>query len=142
MSTVTVIYACAGCGVSDRKVEVRARGEDEDVVAWTEAMGRAVGRDHRIVSPSCKSTTMEHVKIPVKDATGEALSIGYPIRPRASSETVVFIVLGSWVDDTWIEGVFATEAEAEAHAAAAKKAATTIDFFEVVPWTVGKARER
>ncbi len=63
-SYITVLYSCAGCGVVDRCVVVRARG-DEDVVTWVEQTIQVVGADHSRASPSCRATHLVDLKIPV-----------------------------------------------------------------------------
>lgn len=116
--TITVEYSCAGCGLKDRHVQVRARADDEDVVAWTREMGATIGRDHAIVSPACSSQVCSEVKVPIGDRTGHAARIGDPVREEVKEFTpeggaMLYVLVGWFCRESWVEGVFSTEAKAQ-----------------------------
>lgn len=74
--TVAVEYSCTGhCGVAARVVQVRARGPEEDVVAWMRHVQAAVGEDHATLAPFCPQRTAD-LKIPIPK--GEDVRVGDP----------------------------------------------------------------
>lgn len=57
---VTIRYQCSLCKSGWREVIVRARREDEDVVAWVETVALVgVGHDHNSRSPECSSLQVD-----------------------------------------------------------------------------------
>lgn len=64
-STITVLYSCALCSLTDIPVQVPARADGEDVVAWMEECGRHLSADHHARSPRCRPKTLTSVKIPI-----------------------------------------------------------------------------
>lgn len=76
--TLGVIYTCGLCaGAVNRTVQVPVRGEDEDIVAWmNHVLTPALVRDHQRVSPGCRPTTLQMVKIPIPP--GQDATIGGP----------------------------------------------------------------
>ena len=67
--TIAVHYTCRMCGVEDAIVNVRARGEEQDVVNWLqETCARAIYNDHIARSPQCPATSISEVKIPIAGA--------------------------------------------------------------------------
>lgn len=65
--TVTVLYSCHVCGLTDIPVPVPAR-TDEDVLVWMEQTGGLLSQDHAQRSPLCHPKTLSNVKIPMTGA--------------------------------------------------------------------------
>lgn len=64
---VVVRYKCR-CMTEEASVDVRYRGEHEDVKDWiVVVMSAALIEDHKRRSPLCRSTTMEYVKVPMPE---------------------------------------------------------------------------
>lgn len=64
---ISILYRCR-CMDAEAAVPVRDRLAVEDVVAWVDNVVRpALGADHQLRSPACRSTTTEYVKIPVPE---------------------------------------------------------------------------
>lgn len=65
-------YKCA-CMKAEAVINVPERGSVEDVREFVERVQGDVSRDHRRLSPRCRSRTMEYAKIPVEgDVIGGA----------------------------------------------------------------------
>lgn len=62
--TITVLYSCHLCGLTDIPVPVPAR-TDEDVLVWMEQTGGLLSRDHDQRSPLCHPDKLSNVKIPM-----------------------------------------------------------------------------
>lgn len=63
-----VRYKCI-CMAEEATVQVRYRHDDEDVVHWIEqVVGRAIGEHHAAVSPLCRATTTQYIKLPLPAA--------------------------------------------------------------------------
>lgn len=80
MSTITVKYSCAICGITDREVEVPAReSPDEDVKHYVEqVIGEKVGFDHMVKSPECFASVMKQLQIPLPPKDDPNPWIGKP----------------------------------------------------------------
>ncbi len=66
MLTITVLYSCAGCGLTKTDLRVPARTE-EDVVAWIEGLRPRIAEDHHKRSPHCGSELCD-LMIPITGA--------------------------------------------------------------------------
>ena len=64
---ITVLYSCHACGLKRIEVDVLAR-ENEDVVAWMDAVGHKLSEDHARKSPHCRPQTLSDVMIPIAGA--------------------------------------------------------------------------
>lgn len=63
---ITCLFSCTQCGIVDQEVEVRARKPTEDVVTWMEnIVGHTVKARHFLISPHCKATSVQNLKIPL-----------------------------------------------------------------------------
>ena len=70
-----LVYKCE-CMNGERTVFVAHRHAGEDIVKWMQnIVTPAVTDDHKIVSPKCKSTTMEYVKLPLNERPGIGMMI-------------------------------------------------------------------
>jgi len=68
-NTIGVKYSCALCGIVKKEVQVKVRGPNEDVVSWVkDTVGHALGYDHMKASPSCQTTKLSEVMIPITGA--------------------------------------------------------------------------
>lgn len=66
-------FKCS-CMSKDRKVFVRERLPDEDISTWMEQVVQVqLSAAHFSVSPLCRATKMEYVKIPVSRVEGSPL---------------------------------------------------------------------
>jgi len=68
MLTIPVRYSCTDCGLISVACRVRARGETEDVIEWTNAIIRELSDDHRKRSPACHPATLKNIMIPIEGA--------------------------------------------------------------------------
>lgn len=66
--TIGVLYSCRTCGLKDVTVQVRAREDNEEVVAWMEACGKVLGADHFLRNPHCRTESLSDIKIPITGA--------------------------------------------------------------------------
>lgn len=62
--TIGVLYSCNACGLRDIEVRVPER-EDQDIIAWMDAMTCHLGADHFRRSPHCHTDALTQVKIPL-----------------------------------------------------------------------------
>jgi hypothetical protein len=85
MQFITVRFSCESCGLVDKACLVPAR-TNEDIVFYVEQIiGGAVKAKHARCSPTCTSTRMSQLKIPVNDEVG----IGYytsMVPPKGNDE--------------------------------------------------------
>jgi hypothetical protein len=51
--TLTVHYACRGCGLLSRKMTVPMRPADQGMLAWLRMLQRMMAVDHARVCPHC-----------------------------------------------------------------------------------------
>ena len=64
--TIACEYSCRQCGIDSAAVDVEIRGKEQDVVDWVKnTVGNAIGADHQSRSPTCLSTHMDNLKIPL-----------------------------------------------------------------------------
>ena len=62
---IRILYTCGACGLEDVGLDIRERGENEDVIQWmNDVVKPALGEDHRRRSPYCLASTLDAVKIP------------------------------------------------------------------------------
>lgn len=61
---ITVLFSCDGCGLVDKKVEIRFRRPDEEILHWMNHVRGAVARCHSAARPKCRSRVMKELKIP------------------------------------------------------------------------------
>lgn len=64
--TITVLYSCHFCGLTDIPVQVAARLPGDDLMAWMDQMGRVLSTDHFQRKPDCRPTKLSQVKIPME----------------------------------------------------------------------------
>lgn len=62
--TITVLYSCDLCGLTDAHCDVPAR-EDEDVLVWMEQTIQLVAANHHRRSPLCRPKTLKNLMIPM-----------------------------------------------------------------------------
>ena len=67
---IKILYTCDLCGIKDAEVEVRERGDEEDIRDWMQALTVAAGVDHAHKSPLCHPGTLTNVKIPISPSGG------------------------------------------------------------------------
>lgn len=66
---IGVRYKCK-CMQDERELQVAERAEGDDVIVWMEGVvALAVSNDHRQLSPNCRETTMEYLKIPLPEGS-------------------------------------------------------------------------
>jgi len=64
---IEVKYKC-GCQKAERSVYVQSRQPNQDAGLWMKLfVQEAISSDHRIVSPNCRSPTVEYAKIFIPD---------------------------------------------------------------------------
>ena len=69
--TVKCLYTCLECGVRKREVEIRERGQDEDVVAWVNFAAERCGEDHAAESPHCTAGKVDlYIPLPKGSVQG------------------------------------------------------------------------
>lgn len=56
---VEIRWTCQKCNVRYRPVRLRARGPDEDVLAFTDRAVTVAGEMHNLISPTCPSHTLD-----------------------------------------------------------------------------------
>jgi hypothetical protein len=67
--TITCMYSCNLCGLTKVKVEVPARGSDEDIKHYLEQVAATcLSEDHARRSPHCRPETLSEVYIPTTGA--------------------------------------------------------------------------
>ncbi len=76
---IEILYKCANCCTEERKINIRSRDRNEDVVRWMDYAVESIKKDHANRSPFCTSGTMEYLKVPV--GTENHSYIGEPV-PR------------------------------------------------------------
>lgn len=65
MSTITVLYTCADCGLTDQEVTVPARKRTAEFTQWLKKTCiPAVQRHHRAHDPTCVVGFLDDVKVP------------------------------------------------------------------------------
>lgn len=67
---ITVLFSCDGCGLADKKVEIRFRRPDEDIAHWMNHVAGAVSRCHSAARPRCRARKMKELKIPLPPVEG------------------------------------------------------------------------
>jgi hypothetical protein len=60
------LYWKCACTPREQTCEVLARDDGEDIIHWMEYVQAFVGREHHLVSPACRQTTLEYLKIPTE----------------------------------------------------------------------------
>ena len=63
---ITIKFSCDLCGVKDAIVLVPQRAQEMDVRRWVmNVVGQRITDQHRMLSPSCRATTISAIKIPL-----------------------------------------------------------------------------
>lgn len=62
---IEVLYSCHSCGIKERKVKIRLRYLNEDVLVWMKHVIECVSIDHRSVAPICFAKTLDNLYIPL-----------------------------------------------------------------------------
>ncbi len=75
---IQVRYSCAMCGITDRLITVKARG-DEDVKEWMDQTINSIAKDHAAKSPLCMSDRISNLKIPF-DSKTPGSRVGDPLK--------------------------------------------------------------
>jgi hypothetical protein len=90
--TVTVLFSCQGCGLTDRPVKVPAREvpHNPTIEEWMLMVQDGVGMMHAILSPLCKETKCD-LKIPANKGMrwlgDPEATVGNQMVPVAHSES-------------------------------------------------------
>jgi hypothetical protein len=64
---ITVLFSCDMCGLDESPVEVPTRHKATDIRLWMDIIINKVQKVHLTISPDCKATTIEKLKIPISD---------------------------------------------------------------------------
>lgn len=68
-TSITVLYTCNKCGLTDQPVTVPQRQSETDVAAWVKGFALLCAWDHSKLSPHCHPETFTNIKIPIPDGT-------------------------------------------------------------------------
>lgn len=68
MITISVVYTCGLCDVTDATVQLPARDSEQDLLEWMNQLTAAIQADHLRRSPGCFARKIRHVKIPIANA--------------------------------------------------------------------------
>lgn len=66
--TLTVLYSCAECGLTNQAVVVPARLDgSSNVAVWMRNTGNMAHADHKMRSPACKTRTLDKLALPMPE---------------------------------------------------------------------------
>lgn len=60
-----LLYKCR-CMTEEKSLYMRERKPDEDIINYMEDVQRKVGAEHKKLSPLCRATALEYLKLPVE----------------------------------------------------------------------------
>lgn len=60
-----LLFKCR-CMKEEKSLYMRERKSDEDIIDYMQDVQRAVGAEHKKVSPLCRSAALEYLKLPVE----------------------------------------------------------------------------